>query len=285
MKFKQYKYTRYFNDTTTVILQPELQAAIDRAILEGFELYPTLQQNALNTWIKSTKANGNIWNNLTHARIRAYGTTVNSMMNISRINLKNPNSTLAVLNGGITLTPNGYLYNGVNGYCNDKFNPTTEGLNIGNLGFLHDTMNDFPASSGALFGVQQPFPNRRLGFFPKTGGENPKQSYVFSNDLGLDVSVGSGSGSLWTTAFGRLSGVKYGQTNNNRQTYSRVALEPIMNLDYYSGAFNNNGVATGFSSGTERLFMAGRAMTEAEVNQQIIINNTYYTTLGLPINS
>lgn len=268
-----------------IVIEPELQTAIDRIALNGWNTYPELQKIAVNNWIKRTKLNGDIFSTRTHIYLRGLGTTTESLIQASKINLKNPNGNLAIVSGGVTLTPNGYLYGGVNGYCDNRFNPTAEGLNINNFGILHDLMNDFPVNGSGLFGAEEKSPNRRLAFFPDRGGgvvENVSNTF-YVNDF--TSAIFSNPNVNKTLYIGRSSASKIIQANNLRSTNSVTALTPLINIDLYSGARNLSGTANFFCYGTERIAMFGGAMTEAEVNQQMLINNQYYTELGLPINS
>ena len=257
------------------------QAFIDKVASYSYTALPTNQQTALNNWIIATKANGNMWANATHIFRRSFGTTTG--INSTRINIKNPDGLLATVVGGVTLTNNGYYYNGTTGYANNRWMPFDDGFTVNNVGLLHCIMADFPNSVGS-FGINQSGPTRRLGISPRrtTSGGNPT-SNMFASDYETALVTTPAANRIIAT--GRLVGDKYSQINNYREISAIEAKIPLPNIDYYSGAMNNNGNANNFCNGTERLVILGGAMTKAEVDQQFIINNNYYGELGLPLNS
>lgn len=273
-----YLYVKNFNS----VLDTDFQSVIDRISLNSWNQYPTLQKNALNAWIISTKANGNVWAKSKYIRVFALNDT--SLLNASLINLKEPNGLLATVNGGVTYTANGMLYGGTTGYVNQRWMPFNDGFTVDNVGMLHDIMNDFTDSVNA-FGIGQSSPTRRLGFVPRrnlTGGN--VTIHTFASDFeGVLYSTPSNNR---TIAFGRMNALnKYTQINNYREMSTVEAKIPLPNLEYYSGALNNNSTASGFCNGTERLVILGGSLTKGEVDQQMIINNALYTALGLPLNS
>lgn len=271
-----------YDKTAPIVIEPELQAAIDRIALNGWNTYPEYQKNVLNTWIKSTKSNGNVWNNAKIIRVASLNDV--SLLQASLINLKDPNGELATVHGGVTYTVNGYKFGGVTGYIDDKFNPTALGLSIGNLGLMYDLMDDFSAGL-KFFGAEINSPTRRLSFYVN---ENPsgdtRRSYMYVNDVSSSAIVTIASNR--TMYFGRFGDIKSLQINNTRSTFAAPAIAPLIDMNLYSGAMNYRSAgANYFCDGTERLLILGKSNTEAEINQQIIINNKLYTDFGLPINS
>lgn len=278
--------TLVYDKTAPIVLEPEMQATLDRIALNGWNAYPELQKAAVNNWLKRTKLNGNVFNSRTHIYLRGLGTTTDSLMQASKINIKNPNGNLAIVSGGVTLTPNGYLYNGVNGYCDNQFNPVAEGIAVGNIGEFYDIMDDFTVSAIVAFGASAFIGgNISTVFYPNInsfGTVTNRKMNINDSVAGLELQTSNGNKSCY---MGRVGNTRVFQINSDIATSITPPASTVLNLKLYSGGVNRNNTPQQFCNGTERIAMFGGAMTESEVNQQRIINNQYYAELGLPINS
>lgn len=261
---------------TGVALDSATQAVLDRISFEGFSTYSTTQKTAVNNFIIGLKTT-TIWNKAKTLRLKRFNDL--TLQNATRVNLKNPTSDLATLHGGFTYTLNGFKYNGVNSYTNEKFNPVTAGLSIGNFVISHQFGDDFTVSGNALCGIGGTVPTRRIAVFPKSGGATGIiGSVVQANDLVTSAQTATAGMRLHT--YGRSGNLKTSHINSMYQTFETPALEPLLNYDYYTGALNDRNTAKFFCDGTDSFFYGGEHLTESEANTLRTLLNNFYTETG-----
>jgi hypothetical protein len=108
------------------VFEPEYQAVIDRAILEGFTLPSSAVQQIQNALVKDLKDNS-LWTG--YSALWVFAADAGS--DFYRINWCQPSSTLATYVNALTFTDNvGVISNDAISYVNTNHNPIINGLGV-----------------------------------------------------------------------------------------------------------------------------------------------------------
>ncbi len=120
---------KFVLDTVPAILYSIVEAPgildriLARATSEGFQLPDTDVRKYMQELIGGLMSTGS-WHKLDLFLNAAYGAP--ELLNLTRINWKNPEGALATVHDGITLEEGGWKGDGISGYISTQFNPSTD---------------------------------------------------------------------------------------------------------------------------------------------------------------
>lgn len=251
---------------------------VDVAVANGFTLPSSTILGYLNQHMLDLKSSG-VWNTLDAYAYFALNDT--SLWQFSIIDWKR-NGVIYTSHGGMAYNVNGWKGNGVNGYLNTLYNPAVNAVNLtlSSINVGHTLMPDYSNSSGAVHGIQNSSPNRRLALFPSA---TSNRIYPWGHDYTSDFTVVSPNTTKRMIAYGRSdSSNRYSNVNNlTRVTIAIATISPLVTGDYYINGLNVSGTAQFFCDGTAVDFNIGGSLTHTQQQALFTSKNTLMTALGL----
>jgi hypothetical protein len=248
---------------TPFIYDTDMQAVIDKAIAESFDLPPTATLKAMNTLILSLKSDG-IWSKLDTIFNFATGSTL--FANFSRICWKR--RVLGTFHGGLTYTASGLEGNATNAYFDTNYNFST--------GTNYTLAN---ASFGAILykeGVNMPIAGH-------SGATNI--NYLYNRDwVGHRINRATNvSASLDFTGIGFMSIQRSSLSvieRVNKSSFQQLTSQADSNL-LVNESFTGLRERASYSSGGMSELRAGSNLTNTEAQNFRTAYNNYLQKIGL----
>ncbi len=244
----------------------ELQAIINRANAEGFTLPSSTTLGHIDALISAYKSSG-VWTKMDRLYNFAYNNT--ALTNFARIDWKNPStSPLIIFNGGITYVVSGFMGNGVDGYLNTHFTPSTDGVNYTqNNASRTALVYNTPTTGNAIDGNT---PAGNNGFF--IASTSAHRINGTNNIVGGNVNLG-GVGLKSINRYNATDLRLYNRTTENIRTSTSTILPPVEQYIFRNvGNYSNSEISN---------YMLGSSLTLTEVTAIRNDYNTYLSNIGL----
>jgi hypothetical protein len=226
--------------------------------------------SAICTLVTSMKANG------TWAKCSAIYPMVGLTATTQKFNLKNPLDTNAafrlLFSGGWTHSANGALPNGSNSFANTFFNPSANGSqNSHHISYYSRTnsnlteveMGGANASQGSVLEI-------------RTSGI----TYFRINSGTAYITAADADSKAFYIANRTASNVINGWKNSTKIATGATASSALVNLNYYLGAFNNNGTTQFYSRKQCAFASIGSGLTDGEAAALYTSVQAFNTTLA-----
>ena len=226
--------------------------------------------SAICTLVTSMKANG------TWAKCSAIYPMVGSTATTQKFNLKNPLDTNAafrlLFSGGWTHSSNGALPNGSNSFANTFFNPSANGSqNSHHISYYSRTNSNLTevevgganASQGSVLEI-------------RTSGI----TYFRINSGTAYITAADADSKAFYIANRTASNVINGWKNSTKIATGATASSALVNLNYYLGAFNNNGTTQFYSRKQCAFASIGSGLTDGEAAALYTAVQAMQTTLS-----
>ena len=247
---------------------PDAQAFITAAGITD-----PIQQNAINQLVLDLKGYS-IW-----TKMKALYPFVGGTATTHKYNLKNPLDTNAafrlVFSGGWTHSSTGALPNGTNAWANTYFNPSTNSLTYNNnhLSYYSRTnaISIYDIGSGENTGL------KNLGLYLRRTGDvagYDSGNYLTNRNTFSNIdSKGFFNGTVIS------SNSKYFKNGNNQSTKSLTS-STITALSVYIGAFNEDNIASYYTSKQVSFASIGLGLSDTEAANFYTAVQTFQTTLS-----
>ena len=254
-----------------VVSDTDAQAFLNTANITSFQ-----QASAVNKLVVDLKAAG-VW-----TKMKAIYPFVGGSAATHKFNLKDPRDLDAafrlVFSGGGTHGPNGYLGNGSNSFANTYFNPS---LNLTTSSAHHSVYLrlDLPISPFKAYGCMTNFSQGTMFLYPYSYNIgwisdlfDYSQSRVYSNS---GNSTGYVIGTRASSNSNKLfrNGTQIASSSNSTSGI-------IPNLNYFIGAYNNNGSPNDYDTNQIAFYSLGDGLTDTETTSLYTAVQTYQTSLG-----
>lgn len=259
---QNYKLANRYNFTA------QSQALFDRATALGYSLPSETKRRQIDTLIRSLVSSG-IWDKLDLFFQFAYNDT--SLNDFSKINWKRPLSPVAVSNGGVTFTANGWLGNGVDGFISTNFNPAIQSnnysLNNASRGFVIYQEYTGTIANSFIDGVASGNDNRSLN--ASNIGQRINQG---TNLLDSSASLGgTGLKAIMRTSSTNVSFYNTGTLDGRTATSTALPNENLLILRV-ANSYGNLGISN---------YFLGSSLTLTELNTLKSAYNSFLNNNGL----
>ena len=242
----------------------ELQTIINRANSEGFTLPSASSLRKLDSFIRTLKVAG-VWQVSDYLRINAFNNL--TCENFARINLVNPNGSLASIFGGISYQLNGFKGNASNGYIDSNVNlVTATHYSLNSASRLHVIAEAADSFSKVADGIV---------------GTNFNGSVLTSSGL---VRINQGANTYTThdlTGIGLRGGVRTSASNIDLYVGNTVTSRVSSSTALQSGNQVEFRAQSSYSNCCIAFTFYGAALTSTQVETLRVAFNTYLTGIGL----
>jgi hypothetical protein len=250
-------------DIVGITTDPDAQAFITAAAITD----PT-QQTAINTLVVDLKGY-NIW-----TKIQALYPMVGGTNSQHTWNLKNTAQFQISWQGGVTSSANGVQFNGMNSYGITGYTPSTSAtLNSHHLSFYSRTQSngtevefgsiDAASGNGSLMEIR-----------------TAEVTYLRVNNGVGTISFSDADSRAFYIANRTASNVINGWRNSTKSVSGTLASSALGLRQYYLGAFNNNTVASFYSTKQCAFASIGSGLTDTEAANFYTAVQAFQTTLG-----
>jgi hypothetical protein len=240
-----------------------------QAFITAAGITDTTQKSAINTLVVNLKAYG-IW-----TKMKAVYPFVGGTATSHKFNLKDPRDLNAafrlVFNGGITHTSNGVQGNGINGYADTFFNPTTQSLAQNNSG-----IGVYNRNNTAFTGAHGQRASNNFELFTRWT-DNKFYCYINDGGAGFNGTVTDSRG-LFQGSRTALSAIRL--NINTTQFTGTQASTGLSNANLWIGASNNGGAGIYFDNRELAFFYISEGFNNTEMQNIYIAVQAYQTTLG-----
>ena len=257
---------------------PVVADADAQAFLNAASITSVTQASAVNKLVTDLKSAG-IWN-----KMKALYPFVGGSATSHKFNLKDPRDVDAAFrlqfNGGWTHTSTGATPNGVNGYADTKFVPSSNLSSTSAHQFFYFRNSSLSMTRWVTHGCMNPWGNNfvlyayayNIGWISDI--YDYTQSRIYSN-------FGNSSGAILAT---RSSSSSHKLFRNNSQIAATTnsSNASIPSINYYIGALNNNGGGSIIDYDTNEISFTslGDGLTDSESSAFYTAVETFQTTLG-----
>ena len=275
--------SRYSIDTAINSYYSIYTSTVDtdaQAFITAAGITDTTQQTAVNKLVNTLKNIG-LW-----AKMKAVYPFVGGNATSHSYNLINPTVYGLSFSGGWTHSSTGALPNGTTGYANTNLNLSTSGLV--NTNFAHSTYIRTSAGTGYPGGVYTPvlmgswFESYVLLWTPTSTPTNTKISTWMAN-TGSEQLQGTVTETKGLILGNRPSSSNVFTLHKNGTRVSTSASFSVRNfptLNYYIGAYNNNGTVSGFDTREVAFYHIGTGLSDTDVTNLYNTIQQFQTDLG-----
>ena len=251
-----------------------------QAFITAASITNTSQQSAVNKLVSTLKTY-NLW-----TKMKAVYPFVGGNATSHSYNLINPTVYGLSFSGGWTHSSTGALPNGTTGYANTNLNLSTSGLV--NTNFAHSTYIRTSAGTGYPGGVYTPvlmggwFESYVLLWTPTSTPANTKISTWMAN-TGSEQLQGTVTETKGLILGNRPSSSNVFTLHKNGTRVSTSASFSVRNfptLNYYIGAYNNNGTVSGFDTREVAFYHIGTGLSDSDVANLYYTIQQFQTDLG-----
>ena len=251
-----------------------------QAFITAAGITDTTQQTAVTRLVSTLKTN-NLW-----TKMKAVYPFVGGNATSHSYNLINPTVYGLSFSGGWTHSSTGALPNGTTGYANTNLNLSTSGLV--NTNFAHSTYIRTSAGTGYPGGVYTPvlmgswFESYVLLWTPTSTPANTKISTWMAN-TGSEQLQGTVTETKGLILGNRPSSSNVFTLHKNGTRVSTSASFSVRNfptLNYYIGAYNNNGTVSGFDTREVAFYHIGTGLSDTDVTNLYNTIQQFQTDLG-----
>ena len=275
--------SRYSIDTAINSYYSIYTSTVDtdaQAFITAAGITDTTQQTAVTRLVSTLKTN-NLW-----TKMKAVYPFVGGNATSHSYNLINPTVYGLSFSGGWTHSSTGALPNGTTGYANTNLNLSTSGLV--NTNFAHSTYIRTSAGTGYPGGVYTPvlmgswFESYVLLWTPTSTPANTKISTWMAN-TGSEQLQGTVTETKGLILGNRPSSSNVFTLHKNGTRVSTSASFSVRNfptLNYYIGAYNNNGTVSGFDTREVAFYHIGTGLSDTDVTNLYNTIQQFQTDLG-----
>lgn len=247
------------------------------AFIDAAGITDATQQAALNTLVKSLKANS-LWD-----KIKAAYPLIGGTSSSHKFNLKNPVDTDAgfrlLFSGGWSHDSNGITGNGLNSYCHTYFKPSVE---YANANSSHMSNYCRTNSTGTYLEMGCQTPSSAFKFYNNYSGT----AYISLNDAtGSSSGLQGGRAEAMMIASRTSSTSMFIKRNNGTPVTFTSTSGALVNQFLYLGALNNNGIISPaqYTNRTYCWFSIGDSLSTTDATNLNLAVQQFQLTLGRQI--
>ena len=251
-----------------------------QAFITAAGITNTTQQTAINRLVSTLKTN-NLW-----TKMKAVYPFIGGNATSHSYNLINPTAYGLSFSGGWTHSSTGALPNGTTGYANTNLNLSTCGLV--NTNFAHSTYIRTSAGAGYPGGVYTPvlmggwYESLVVLWTPTSTPANTKISTWMANTGGeqLQGTVTETKGLILGNRPSSSTVFTLHKNGTRVSTSASFSVRSFPTLNYYIGAYNNNGTVSGFDTREIAFYHIGTGLSDIDVTNLYNTIQQFQTDLG-----